>query len=80
MKHLITREGPGVVGHGGHLYVIGGRGSGGSVEKYDPNTNTWHVLDIKVGDDRASVSTNESCRLATADQLQALKKLLKHPY
>ena len=62
--------------------MIGGRGSGGSVEKYDPSTNTWHVLDIKVGDDPGSESTNanESCRLATADQSQALKKLLKHPY
>ena len=29
----VSREGPGVVGHGGQLYVVGGRGSGGSVER-----------------------------------------------
>ena len=44
-----AREGPGVVGHGGQLYVIGGRGSEGTVEKYDPATDTWTLLDIKVG-------------------------------
>ena len=44
----IAREGPGVVGHAGHLYVVGGRGSGGSVERYDPSTDTWTLLDIKL--------------------------------
>ena len=46
---VFSREGPGVVGHGGRLYVIGGRGSGGSVESYDPEADTWDLLDIKVG-------------------------------
>ena len=45
----VAREGPGVVGHGGLLYVIGGRGSGGSVERYHPDTDTWQLMDIKVG-------------------------------
>ena len=38
-----------MVGHGGQLYVIGGRGSEGTVEKYDLASNTWTLLDIKVG-------------------------------
>jgi len=44
-----AREGPGCVGHGGKLYVIGGRGSRGTVEVYDPESDTWEVLDMKVG-------------------------------
>ena len=45
----VAREGPGVVGHDGLLYAIGGRGSGGSVERYHPDTDTWQIMDIKVG-------------------------------
>ena len=44
----VAREGPGVVGHAGLLYVIGGRGSGGTVERYSPDTDTWTLMDIKV--------------------------------
>ena len=43
------REGPGVVGYGGQLYVIGGRGSNGTVEVYTPETDSWLVLELPVG-------------------------------
>ena len=43
------REGPGVVGYGGQLYVIGGRGSNGTVEVFTPETDTWQVLELPVG-------------------------------
>ena len=43
------REGPGCVGYGGKLYAIGGRGSEGTVEVYNPEEDTWEILDMKVG-------------------------------
>ena len=45
----VPREGPGCVAHGGKLWVIGGRGSGGTVECYCPDTDTWQLLEMKVG-------------------------------
>eukprot|EP00092_Neocalanus_flemingeri_P010433 GFUD01011244.1.p1 GENE.GFUD01011244.1~~GFUD01011244.1.p1 ORF type:complete len:568 (+),score=126.56 GFUD01011244.1:211-1704(+) len=45
----VAREGPGCVGYGGKLYAIGGRGSEGTVEVFDPEEDKWEVLDMKVG-------------------------------
>ena len=44
----LYREGPGVVEHDGLLWVVGGRGSGGSVERYDSQMNTWEVMEEKL--------------------------------
>ena len=49
----LPREGPGVVDHDSKLYVIGGRGGGGTVEVYDPAAAAWSVLEQKlVGQDQ----------------------------
>ena len=37
-----------MVGHGGRLYVIGGRGSEGTVEVYSPEEDSWQVLELPV--------------------------------
>ena len=30
------------------MWVVGGRGSGGSVERYDSQMNTWEVMEEKL--------------------------------
>ena len=42
------REGPGVIDHAGRLYVIGGRGGEGTVEVFDPELQTWEILDQRL--------------------------------
>ena len=43
-----TREGPGLVEHDGCVWVLGGRGSGGTVERYDKEHDCWEVLENKL--------------------------------
>ncbi|TRY75111.1 hypothetical protein TCAL_00623 [Tigriopus californicus] len=48
-KLNIGRECPGMAVIQGRMFVIGGKGSTGTVEEYSPETGTWHIVpDMKL--------------------------------
>ena len=54
----IARERASALVHDGYIYVVGGRGRGEntealrSIERYNPETDTWHLIKAKMNNPR----------------------------